>query len=139
MAENGNREMTIKLKQLRKPKAIVGTVTAAICICCGGGCSWTDQSGTHHLIVGLGFGIVTTTNRPGVDVYDSAVLGAAIGPDGGGIGWMRHHRVQIDPDTASNVVISIKSTPGNLTITNYAPFWCTNSVENNASEEKENQ
>ena len=45
------------------------------------GCSWTDKNGTHHLIVGIGFGVVTTTNRAGVDVYDARVLGGEIGPD----------------------------------------------------------
>ena len=112
----------------------------ALLLCLGTvtGCSWTDKHGTHHLIVGVGFGLITTTNRPGVDVYESAVLGAAAGPDGAGIGWMRHHRVQIDPEMASNVVISIKSTPGKLTITNYAPFWCTNTVHNDTSERKTN-
>lgn len=110
----------------------------AFCLVGSTGCSWTDKHGTHHLIVGIGFGLVTTTNRPGVDVYESAVLGAAAGPDGAGIGWLRHHRVQIDPELASNVVISIKSTPGNLTITNYAPFWCTNAIHNNTSETRTN-
>lgn len=85
------------------------------------GCSWTDRHGTHHLIVGLGFGLVTTTNRPGVNVYDARVLGAAAGPDGAGVGWMQHHRVQIDPARASNVVISIHARPGGLTVTNFEP------------------
>ena len=110
-----------------------------VCLVLVTGCSWTDKHGTHHLIVGVGFGLVTTTNRAGVDVYDSAVLGAAVGPDGAGVGWMRHHRVQIDPKLASNVVISIKSTPGNLTITNYAPFWGTNAVQKDSVERKTNQ
>jgi len=125
------------LNGLRQFGLLAGLLSA---VCAGStGCSWTDRHGTHHLILGLGFGVVTTTNRPGVDVYDSAVLGAALGPDGGGIGWMRRHRVQIDPQRASNVVISIKSTPGGLTITNYAPFWCcTNHAENPNLEGKNN-
>lgn len=100
-------------------------------LCCFSllGCSWTDKYGTHHLIVGVGFGLITTTNRLGVDVYESAVLGAAAGPDGAGIGWMQHHSVQIDPALVSNVVISIKSNPTSLTITNYTPFWCTNATQ----------
>ncbi len=73
------------------------------------GCSWTDAGGTHHLIVGLGFGVITTTNRAGLEVRDSRVLGAEIGPDGAGAGWMRHHHVAINPALASNVVVSIKA------------------------------
>jgi len=86
------------------------------------GCSWTDKSGTHHLIVGLGFGIITTTNCTGVEVRDSQVLGAAVEADGAGIGWMRHHRVAINPTLASNVVISIKANPCSLTVKNFDPY-----------------
>lgn len=85
----------------------------------GGGCSWTDRHGTHHLIVGFGLGVVTTTNRPGVDVYDGRVLGALAGPHGAGVGWMQQHRVQIDPLLASNVVVSIRANPGGLTVTHF--------------------
>jgi hypothetical protein len=85
----------------------------------GGGCSWTDRHGTHHLIVGFGLGVVTTTNRPGVDVYDGRVLGALAGPQGAGVGWMQQHRVQIDPLLASNVVVSIRANPGSLTVTHF--------------------
>ena len=86
------------------------------------GCAWTDAGGTHHLIVGIGFGVITTTNRTGVDVLDSRVLGAEIGPDGIGVGWMRHHRVAIDPALASNVVVSVKVNSFGLTVTNFDPY-----------------
>ena len=86
------------------------------------GCSWTDQHGTHHLIVGIGFGVVTTTNRPGVEVYDARVLGLMAGPEGAGAGWMRQHQVAIDPALASNVVIGIKANPFNLTVKNFDPY-----------------
>ncbi len=87
------------------------------------GCSWTDRRGTHHLIVGIGFGIITTTNTAGVEVSDSSVLGLLAGQEGAGAGWMRHHRVVIDPALASNAVISVKSSPGRLTIKNFDPGW----------------
>ena len=80
---------------------------------------WSDKSGTHRLIVGIGFGIITTTNRPGVDVRDSHILGGEIGPDGFGVGWMNRHRVAIDPLLASNAVVSVKANPFGLTIKNY--------------------
>ena len=86
------------------------------------GCSWTDKGGTHHLIVGIGFAVVTCTNRTGVEVRDDRALGLMLGTDGGGIGWMRHHLVAIDPERASNAIVSIKATPFNLTIRNFDPY-----------------
>lgn len=86
------------------------------------GCSWTDKGGTHHLIVGIGFGVITTTNAPGVSVYESHVLGGELGPDFAGLGWMQHHQVQIDPALASNVVVSIKSTGLDASIKNFDPY-----------------
>jgi hypothetical protein len=87
-----------------------------------GGCSWTDKGGTHHLIVGIGFGVITTTNKVGVEVRDSRILGGEFGPDGMGLGWMEHYRAVIDPAIASNVVISIKASGMNVQITNFDPY-----------------
>jgi hypothetical protein len=105
-----------------------------ICLLASGlalvGCSWTDSGGTHHLIVGVGFGIITTTNRSGVEVRDSRVLGGEIGPDGAGLGWMQHHRVAIDPALASNVVVSIKASRMGITVKNFDPYSSnTNTVK----------
>lgn len=86
------------------------------------GCSWTDKGGTHHLIVGVGFGVITTTNRAGVEVRDSRILGGEFGPDTVGLGWMEHHRTAIDPMLASNVVISVKASGMNVTIKNFDPY-----------------
>lgn len=86
------------------------------------GCAWTDKNGTHHLIVGLGFGIVTTKNDLGVDVMDSRILGAEVGSFGVGFGWMQHHRVTIDPALTSNVVVSVNSNPLGLTVRNFNPY-----------------
>jgi len=85
-------------------------------------CAWTDKNGTHHLIVGVGFGIVTTKNDPGVDIMDSRILGAEIGSFGGGVGWMQRHRVTIDPELASNVVVSVNANPFGMTVTNFNPY-----------------
>lgn len=90
------------------------------------GCAWTDKGGTHHLIVGIGFGVITTTNRAGVDVRDSRVLGVEIRPEGAGVGWMRHHGIIIDPAIASNVVISVKANSLGLTIKNFDPYSTNN-------------
>jgi len=86
------------------------------------GCSWTDKRGTHHLIVGIGFGVVTTTNRPGVDVWDSHILGAEADLNGVGVGLMGHHRVVIDPQMASNVVVSIQAKSFGLTVKSFDPY-----------------
>jgi hypothetical protein len=86
------------------------------------GCSWTDKGGTHRLIIGLGFGLITTTNRPGVDVYDARILGGEFGPDGVGLGWMHHHRVEINPAIASNVVISVKAGHWGISVKNFDPY-----------------
>jgi hypothetical protein len=98
---------------------------ALILLCClsASGCSWTDKQGTHYLIAGIGFGLITTTNRPGVDVYDARVLGAVAGPDGGGVGLVGCHRVQLDPAVASNVVVSVKADLGGLSVKNYPITW----------------
>lgn len=85
-------------------------------------CAWTDKNGTHQLIVGVGFGIVTTKNDPGVDIMDSRILGVEIGSFGGGLGWLQHHRVVIDPDLASNVIVSINGNPLGLTVKNFNPY-----------------
>jgi hypothetical protein len=86
------------------------------------GCAWTDKQGTHHLIVGVGFGIVTSRNDPGVDVMDSRILGAEIGSFGGGVGLMQRHRVTIDPKLAANVVVSVNANPFGSTVTNFNPY-----------------
>jgi hypothetical protein len=80
---------------------------------------WTNESGTHHLIVGVGFGVITTTNYQGVSVLNSTIAGGEIGPYGFGVGLMNHHEVQIDPEIASNLVISVQSYPNRIIITNY--------------------
>jgi len=101
-------------------------ISTAVCFCAFGlllsGCSWTDAGGTHHLIVGVGFGVITTTNRPGVEVRDSRFLGGEIGPDGAGVGWVQHHHVAIDPALASNVVVSVNASPFALTVKNFDPY-----------------
>ena len=89
------------------------------CLCSG--CSWTDKNGTHHLIVGLGFGVITTTNRLGVDILNAHVLGATIGSDVAGVGWVQNHHVSIDPQVISNLVISVKATPFSTTVRNFNP------------------
>jgi len=86
---------------------------------CSVGCTWTDARGTHHLIVGIGFGIITSTNHPGVEVRDSRILGAELSPEAVGVGYLGRHRVVVDPALASNVVVSVKASPLDLTVTHY--------------------
>jgi len=100
------------------------------------GCCWSDSQGTHHLIVGIGFGIITTTNRCGVEARESRILGGEIGPDGAGIGWFRHHRVQIDPNLASNVVVSIKANSLGCTIDTLDPYDSGTNIQYNYMKER---
>ena len=79
--------------------------------------------------MGIGFGIITSTNRVGVEVRDSRILGAAIGYDWAAAGWMQHHSVFLDPEKASNVVVSIKRNPLRLEVKNFDPF-ATNTSHN---------
>ena len=96
------------------------------------GCSWTDARGTHYLVVGIGFGIITSTNHPGIDVRDTRVLGAELGPDAFGVGCLSRHRVAIDPLLASNAIVSIKANPLKLTVES-RDVYCTK-THNNLSE-----
>jgi len=108
----------------------------------GTGCSWTDKGGTHHRIVGIG--VITITNRLGVEVRDSRIPGGEFAQDGVGLGWMEDHRTAIDPSVASNVVISVKASGLNVTIQNfdfdgtnqnnsYQPTWQKNQTNKNTS------
>jgi hypothetical protein len=72
--------------------------------------------------VGIGFGIINSTNRAGVEVVDSRVLGGQVGPDRLSVGLMRSHSVVLDPALASNIVLSVKSDPRGLTIRNFDPY-----------------
>lgn len=105
------------------PRARVRLLVLGLALASGlAGCSWTDQSGTHHLVVGIGFGVITSyTNCPGVQVSESRILGAEIGPNFSGVGLLQHHRVEIAPALTNNVVVSINSRHGNLTVTNFNP------------------
>ncbi len=142
--DNGGR--TGKSVPAPPPRRRAGSLPLAtdrpwlLCLVCSvlaqTGCSWTDARGTHHLIVGLGLGVVTTTNRPGVDVYDARVLGAMAGPDGVGVGWMQQHRVAIDPVLASNVVVSIKATPGSVTVKSFDPCVRSTNTSDHATTER---
>lgn len=94
----------------------LAAIPLGIALLCG--CSWTDRHGTHHLILGLGFGIVTSTNDVGVEVRDMRVLGAVVGPEGFGAGYVQRHRVVINPALSSNVILSVRATPCSLTVSN---------------------
>ena len=104
-----------------------------------GGCSWTDKHGTHHLIVGVGFAVVTTTNCAGVEVIDSRSLGLTAGPQGAGVGFIQHHRVAIDPVLTSNVVVSIKANPFDLTVKTFDPYSTQVTNTNQSRERKQPQ
>jgi len=86
------------------------------------GCSWSDKYGTHHLVIGIGFGEFTSnTNNPAVQVSESRIAGAELGPGFSGLGLIQHHRVEIAPDLTNNIVIKINSHHGVLSVTNFNP------------------
>jgi hypothetical protein len=73
----------------------------------------------HALIIG--FGHVSRVATNGVTALDVRALGIACDP-GFHVGLVQKHRVEIDPNVASNAVISIKATPFSLTIKNFNPY-----------------
>lgn len=84
------------------------------------GCAWTDDSGIRHtLIVGLGY--VSQASSSGINVSDVGALGVAY-DQGLGIGLVRNRRVGIDPNIATNAIISIKATPFSLNVKNINPY-----------------
>ena len=86
------------------------------------GCTWQGPNGTNHLIFGVGFVLITTTNKAGLDARQTTGIGALAGSEGVGLGFMSYHRVMIDPEAASNVVVSIKTHPGSMTVKNFDSF-----------------
>ena len=88
-------------------------------VLCLAGCTWVDKGGTHYLVLGLGVGIMTSTNAPGVQVSESRILGAEFGPHLSGIGLLQSYRVEIDPSLTNNVVVSINALNGGLNVKNF--------------------
>ena len=105
------------LKFIVRP-VVLSTLLAAF----AGGCTWTDKGGTHYLVLGLGIGVMTSTNAPGVQVSESRILGAEISPHLSGVGLLQSHRVEIDPSLTNNVVVSVNSHNGFLTVSNFNPY-----------------
>lgn len=87
------------------------------------GCTWHDARGTHRWFVGLGLGVISTTNAPGVNVHQCSGIGLLVGPDAGGLGLFQTHRVVLDPRVASNTVVSSCATPTSITLTHFDPAW----------------
>lgn len=91
-----------------------------------GGIGWTDRHGVHHALI-LGFGAVSFTNGP-VSAQDVRAVGLVL--DGGfSAGWVQKHRVEINPNQASNAVVAIKATPFGMTVKNF-DFRLTNALFN---------
>jgi hypothetical protein len=87
---------------------------------------------SHHLVIGIG--MVSTKEQQGVSVEDARILGLMIGKGGFNAGIGQQHTVEIDPNTASNTVISIRATPFSLTVTNFS-IHDTNQTNDNSNRE----
>ena len=78
------------------------------------GCSWIDSKGVKHsLIIGLGY--VSQADATGIEVTDFGAAGIAL-DQGVSIGLMRKTSVEINPNTASNAIVSVKASPFSLNI-----------------------
>ena len=88
--------------------------------CFATGCAWTDRNGTRHVAI-IGFGIVSVTNQQGAAVQDVRGVGIVV-DEGVTLGFVQRHRVMIDPNYATNLVLAIRATPFELTVTNYNTF-----------------
>ena len=102
----------------------VALLFASLLIGCSGIPLHSKNGTTHYVILGLG--IVSVKEQKGVSVVDGLALGLMAGKGGFTAGIGQHHDLEIDPNTATNVIISIASTPFSLAVTNFDPY-CTNS------------
>ena len=106
---------------------LASLVVVVLCGCSG--VPIHSKNGTTHYVI-LGVGVVSMKEQKGVSIADGVGLGLMGGPGGFTIGFGQQHDLQIDPTTASNVVISIRTTPFSLTVTNFEPYWLPESMVN---------
>jgi hypothetical protein len=103
---------------LREFRPFLASLVVAVL---GVGCAvpWTAKDGTrHHLVVGLGW--VRTGTQPGIAAQDIRSLGLVASRDVGVVGLTTIHRIELDPQMASNAVVSIRRGSHGLTLTNFA-------------------
>ena len=89
----------------------------------------------HHLIIGIG--MISTKEQQGVTVEDAKVLGLMVGKGGLNAGLGQQHIVEINPQLADNVVISVKSAPFSLKVTNFTSYSSNNISSRKNMEQKE--
>jgi hypothetical protein len=95
----------------------IGAAFAACALALVTGCSWTDRHGTRHVAI-VGFGIVSVTNQQGALVQDVRGIGLVV-DESVNLGLVQRHRVEIDPNYATNLVVSVKATPLGLVLKNF--------------------
>ena len=83
------------------------------------GCAWTDRNGVRHTVV-IGVGYVSRATTTGVSASDLGAVGIVY-ERGMSIGVVRSHRVEIDPKTAPNAIVSVKVRPFSLEVKNIIP------------------
>ncbi len=99
------------------------------------GCAWTDRHGTRHVAI-IGFGIVSVTNQQGAVVQDVRGLGLVL-DHSINLGLVQRHRVEIDPNYATNLVLAIHATPFELNVKNFnsspGARWAAANTNQNAT------
>lgn len=74
---------------------------------------WTATNGVQHAMI-LGFGWVSLTNGP-ASALDVKAAGLVL-DRGISAGFVQRHEISIDPERASNIVVSIRSTPFSMSV-----------------------
>ena|SRR6266850_3884688 len=84
------------------------------------GCTWTSKGGVRHTFI-LGVGLVSRAATNGVTAVDVRSVGLTVN-NGITVGLTQEHNVEVDPNVASNAVVSIKVTPFSMTVKNFNPY-----------------
>ena len=122
-------DSSVSMKRLLSEKTGLSWLTVRLCLAgfvvaltAGmlAGCTWTDRRGVQHTLI-IGVGHVSRVATNGMTALDVRALGFVCDP-GVHLGLVQTHQVEIDPNVASNAVISIKASPFSLTVKNFNPY-----------------
>jgi hypothetical protein len=89
------------------PLALRDWMVALLALCLTGCYCCKDGHGRAYIV---GFGVVCLTNGSGAVVQDVRGLGLVV-DDAVSFGLIQRHRVEIDPQQAPNIVVSVSANP----------------------------